>query len=87
LTSIETLIGVIATKTGLTFDSLLDILLEEQGIEYFIYYSVTTIGWFSIDAWLIGKATSVLFSKLLLIFVTVFSGIGITRLYYMELTR
>lgn len=71
--------GVIAAKSGLTLGLLSKYSFGQAGTYVPIAIVViTTIGWFSIDAWLIGQSTNALFSSIPIIPVAILAGIGMT---------
>jgi len=79
LTAIGTFIGIIAWKTGLTYGQIcLHSFgkIGSQGVALMIV--VTLIGWFSIDAWLVGMYTNAMFKSVPLLPVVVISGIAMT---------
>lgn len=79
LTVLGALMGVIGAKTGLTFGLLTKYSFGELGTWIPIaIVTVTTIGWFSIDAWLIGASTNSLFSSVPVAPIVILSGIGMT---------
>lgn len=73
------LMGVIGAKTGLTFGLLTKYSFGELGTWIPVaIVAVTTIGWFSIDAWLIGASTNSLFASVPLAPIVILSGVGMT---------
>jgi cytosine permease len=79
LAVLGSLMGAIGAKTGLTFGLLTRYSFGELGTWIpVIIVAVTTIGWFSIDAWLIGSSTNSLFPGVPVIPIAILGGIGMT---------
>jgi cytosine permease len=71
--------GAIGAKTGLTFGLLTKYSFGEIGTWIpVVIVAVTTIGWFSIDAWLIGASTNSLFSSIPIVPIVILGGVGMT---------
>lgn len=79
LTILSCIMGVIATKSGLSFGLLSRYSFGQAGTWVpVVIVAVTTIGWFSIDAWLIGDSAHRLFSFLPILPVAILGGLGMT---------
>lgn len=79
LTVIGTFIGIIAWKTGLTYGQICLHSFGKIGSQLVaLMIVVTLIGWFSIDAYLIGQYTNAMFSSVPLMPVVIISGILMT---------
>jgi len=73
------LMGAIGARTGLTFELLAKYSFGEIGTWIpAVILAITTIGWFSIDAWLIGVFTNALFSSMPIVPVVILGGVGMT---------
>lgn len=71
--------GVIAAKSGLTLGLLSKYSFGKAGTYVPVaIVAITTIGWFSIDAYLIGQSTNQLFSNIPIIPIAILGGIGMT---------
>ena len=71
--------GVIAAKSGLTLGLLSKYSFGKAGTYVPVaIVAITTIGWFSIDAYMIGQSTNALFSMVPIIPVAILGGIGMT---------
>ena len=79
LTVLSCIMGVIATKSGLSFGLLSRYSFGQAGTWVpIVIVAVTTIGWFSIDAWLIGDSAHRLFTILPILPVAILGGLGMT---------
>ena len=79
LTVLSCIMGVIATKSGLSFGLLSRYSFGEAGTWVPIaIVAITTIGWFSIDAYLIGDSAHRLFPVLPTLLIAILGGIGMT---------
>ncbi|MCD8350626.1 MAG: cytosine permease [Planctomycetaceae bacterium] len=79
LTVLGAFMGVIGAKTGLTFGLLTRYSFGELGTWIPVaIVTVTTIGWFSIDAFLIGASTNSLFASIPIWPIVILSGVGMT---------
>lgn len=79
LAVLSCIMGIIGTKSGLTLGLLSKYTFGKAGTWVPIsIVAITTIGWFSIDAYLIGQSTNALFSNIPLIPIAIISGIGMT---------
>ena len=79
LTVLACIMGVISTKSGLTLGLLSKYTFGKAGTWVPItIVAVTTIGWFSIDAYLIGQSTNALFESIPIIPIAILGGIGMT---------
>ena len=79
--------GLIAQKTGLTFGKLCRYAFGTYGANIIsLMIVLTLIGWFSVDAYMIGQASNALFPVLPIIPVAIIGGIGmiITALFGMK---
>ena len=71
--------GVISAKTGMSTSLLSKYSFDKAGTYVPVAIVViTTIGWFSIDAYLIGQTTNTLFPVIPIIPVAILGGIGMT---------
>lgn len=71
--------GLIALKTGLTFGKLCRYAFGSLGSHIIsLMIVVTLIGWFSVDAYMIGQASHALFSFLPIIPIAILAGIAMT---------
>ncbi|MEA4892414.1 MAG: cytosine permease [Peptococcaceae bacterium] len=71
--------GVISAKSGLTLWLLSKYSFGQAGTYVPVaIVAITTIGWFSIDAYLIGQSTNALFSQVPIIPIAILGGIGMT---------
>lgn len=76
LTVLSCIMGVIATKSGLSFGLLSRYSFGRAGTWVpIVIVAVTTIGWFSIDAYLIGDSAHRLFTALP---IAILGGLGMT---------
>ena len=79
LTVLSCIMGVIAAKSGLSFGLMARYSFGKVGTWVpVLIVAVTTIGWFSIDAYLIGDSAHRLFSWMPTIVVCILAGIGMT---------
>lgn len=79
LTVLSCIMGVIAAKSGLNFGLMARYSFGKVGTWIpVLIVAVTTIGWFSIDAYLIGDSAHRLFSWMPTIVVCILAGIGMT---------
>ena len=79
LTVLSCIMGVIAAKSGLNFGLMARYSFGKVGTWVpVLIVAVTTIGWFSIDAYLIGDSAHRLFSWMPTILVCILAGIGMT---------
>ncbi len=73
------IMGVIGCRSGLTLGLLSKYSFGQAGTYVPVaIVAITTIGWFSIDAYLIGQSTNALFSSVPIIPVAILGGIGMT---------
>ncbi|MEL7624028.1 MAG: cytosine permease [Clostridiales bacterium] len=73
------IMGVIGAKSGLTLGLLSKYSFGQAGTYVPVaIVAITTIGWFSIDAYLIGQSTNALFTWAPIIPVAILGGIGMT---------
>ena len=71
--------GLIALKTGLTFGMLCRYAFGNLGSHVIsLMIVITLIGWFSVDAYMIGQASNALFPVLPIIPISILAGIGMT---------
>lgn len=71
--------GIIASKSGLNLGLLSKFSFGQAGTYVPVaIVAITTIGWFSIDAYLIGQSTNALFPQIPIIPIAVLGGIGMT---------
>lgn len=71
--------GLIALKTGLTFGKLCRYAFGTYGSHVIsLMIVLTLIGWFSVDAYMIGQASNALFPALPIIPIAIISGVGMT---------
>lgn len=74
-----TFMGLIALKTGNTFGMLCRYAFGKIGSNVIsLMIVVTLIGWFSVDAYMIGQASNALFSALPIIPIAIVAGIAMT---------
>lgn len=79
LTVLSCIMGVIAAKSGLSFGLMARYSFGQVGTWVpVLIVAITTIGWFSIDAYLIGDSAHRLFSWMPTILVCILAGIGMT---------
>lgn len=79
LTVLSCIMGVMAAKSGLNFGLMARYSFGKVGTWIpVLIVAVTTIGWFSIDAYLIGDSAHRLFSWMPTLVVCVLAGIGMT---------
>ena len=79
LTILSCIMGVIATKSGLSFGLLSRYSFGQAGTWVpIVIVAITTIGWFSIDAYLIGDSAHRLFSSLPILPIAILGGLGMT---------
>ena len=79
LSVLACIMGVIATKSGLSFGLLSKYSFGQAGTWVpVVIVAVTTIGWFSIDAYLIGSSAHTLISALPILPVAILGGLGMT---------
>ena len=79
LTVLSCIMGVIATKSGLSFGLLSRYSFGQIGTWVpVVIVAITTIGWFSIDAYLIGDSAHRLFTSLPILPIAILGGIGMT---------
>lgn len=79
LTVLSCIMGVIACKSGLSFGLMARYSFGQVGTWVpVVIVAVTTIGWFSIDAFLIGDSAHRLFSWMPTMVVCVLAGLGMT---------
>lgn len=79
LTVLSCIMGVIATKSGLSFGLLSRYSFGQVGTWVpVVIVAVTTIGWFSIDAYLIGDSAHRLFTSLPILPIAILGGLGMT---------
>lgn len=79
LTVLSCIMGVIATKSGLSFGLLSRYSFGKAGTWVPIaIVAITTIGWFSIDAYLIGDSAHRLFPVLPTLLIAILGGVGMT---------
>ncbi len=71
--------GLIALKTGLTFGKLCRYAFGNLGSHVIsLMIVVTLVGWFSVDAYMIGQASNALFSFLPIIPIAILAGVAMT---------
>lgn len=71
--------GIIASKSGLNLGLLSKFSFGKAGTYVPVaIVAITTIGWFSIDAYLIGQSTNALFPNIPIIPIAILGGIGMT---------
>jgi cytosine permease len=79
LTVLSCIMGVIACKSGLSFGLMARYSFGQIGTWVpVVIVAVTTIGWFSIDAFLIGDSAHRLFSWMPTMVICVLAGLGMT---------
>lgn len=79
LTVLSCIMGVIATKSGLSFGLLSQYSFGRAGTWVpIVIVAITTIGWFSIDAYLIGDSAHRLFTALPILPIAILGGLGMT---------
>lgn len=79
LTILSCIMGVIATKSGLSFGLLSRYSFGQVGTWVpVVIVAITTIGWFSIDAYLIGDSAHRLFTSLPILPIAILGGLGMT---------
>lgn len=79
LTVLGSFMGAIAAKTGLTFGLLSRFSFGQAGTWVpCVIVALTTVGWFSIDAYLIGQTTNALFPSAPLLLIAILAGVGMT---------
>lgn len=79
LTILSCIMGIIAAKSGLSFGLLSRYSFGQAGTWVpVVIVAVTTIGWFSIDAWLIGDSAHRLFTALPILPIAILGGLGMT---------
>lgn len=79
LAVLASVMAVIACKTGLTLGMLSKYSFGQAGTYVPVaIVAITTIGWFSIDAYLIGQSTNALFESIPIIPIAILGGIGMT---------
>ena len=79
LTVLGCIMGVIAAKSGLSFGLMARYSFGQVGTWVpVLIVAITTIGWFSIDAYLIGDSAHRLFSWMPTILICILAGIGMT---------
>lgn len=79
LTVLSCIMGVIATKSGLSFGLLSRYSFGQVGTWVpVVIVAITTIGWFSIDAYLIGDSAHRLFTSLPILPIAILGGLGMT---------
>lgn len=79
LTVLSCIMGVIASKSGLSFGLLSRYSFGQAGTWVpVVIVAITTIGWFSIDAWLIGDSAHRLFTALPILPIAILGGLGMT---------
>ena len=79
LTILSCIMGVIAARSGLSFGLLSRYSFGQAGTWVpVVIVAVTTIGWFSIDAWLIGDSAHRLFTALPILPIAILGGLGMT---------
>lgn len=79
LTVLSCIMGVIAAKSGLSFGLMARYSFGQVGTWVpVLIVAITTIGWFSIDAYLIGDSAHRLFSWMPTILICILAGIGMT---------
>jgi cytosine permease len=79
LAVLASIMGVIGTKSGLTFGLLSKYTFGEAGTWVpVVIVALTTVGWFSIDAYLIGSTTNALWNHIPIFPIAILGGIGMT---------
>ena len=79
LSVLACIMGVIAATSGLSFGLLSKYSFGQAGTWVpVVIVAITTIGWFSIDAYLIGSSTHTLFTSIPIIPVAIIGGLGMT---------
>ena len=79
LSVLACIMGVISTKSGLSFGLLSKYSFGQAGTWVPVaIVAITTIGWFSIDAWLIGSSTNALFKAVPIVPIAILGGVGMT---------
>lgn len=79
LTVLSCIVGAIAAKSGLSFGMLSKYSFGQAGTWVpVVIVAVTTIGWFSIDAYLIGSSANALIPALPILPIAVLGGLGMT---------
>lgn len=78
----------IASKHGITFGQFSEFSFGEKGSKIISsLISLSLVGWFAVDIYLVGQATNALFPKISIIFATIVAGIlmTLTAIYGMKL--
>lgn len=79
LSVLACIMGVMAATTGLSFGLLSQYSFGQAGTWVpVVIVAITTIGWFSINAYLIGSSTNTLFTSIPIIPVAIIGGLGMT---------
>jgi len=79
LTVLSCIMGVIACKSGLSFGLMARYSFGQIGTWVpVVIVAITTIGWFSIDAFLIGDSAHRLFSWMPTMLICILAGLGMT---------
>lgn len=79
LAVLASFMAVIACKTGLNLGMLSKYSFGQAGTYVPVaIVTITTIGWFSIDAYLIGQSTNALFENIPIIPMAILGGVGMT---------
>jgi len=79
LSVLACIMGVMAATTGLSFGLLSKYSFGQAGTWVpVVIVAITTIGWFSIDAYLIGSSTNTLFTSIPIIPVAIIGGLVMT---------
>ncbi|HCP14598.1 MAG TPA: cytosine permease [Peptococcaceae bacterium] len=79
LAVLASIMGIIGTKSGLTFGLLSKYTFGEAGTWVpVVIVALTTVGWFSIDAYLIGSTTNALWKNIPIFPIAILGGIGMT---------
>lgn len=79
LTVLSCIMGAIACKSGLNFGLLSKYSFGQAGTWVpVVIVAITTIGWFSIDAYLIGDSAHRLFSWMPILLIAILGGLGMT---------
>lgn len=79
LTVLSCIVGAIAARSGLSFGMLSKYSFGQAGTWVpVVIVAVTTIGWFSIDAYLIGSSANALIPALPILPIAILGGLGMT---------
>lgn len=79
LAVLASIMGIIGTKSGLTFGLLSKYTFGEAGTWIpVVIVALTTIGWFSIDCYLIGSTTNAMWNNISITPIAILGGIGMT---------